>query len=806
MKNIICFILISLPFFGLSQEKTVFVGDEEYKVLKEEGNLDGYHIKYLLGTHEGEIQGIPTSGVLPTPAGGGGGTGDPCNPWIQPNDFEDPNYPLGEGETYNEIANNGDDAVNGPFSLGWDFCFYGETYSQVFINNNGNLSFGTSYGTFTPAGFPSTQYVMIAPFWGDVNMAAEGGNCYYAITETAMYVNWVEVGYYGSNDNLKNSFQVIITDGSDPIVPGGNNVSFAYLDMNWTTGTASQGTAGFGGAPAQVGANSGDGNTFILFGEFNVDSDFYDGPYNENDGVHYLDYKYFVFNTCTESDNVAPIYEGGACTDLVVCQGGGINLDFLAPEENQSISVEYESESDEITITSFSNNDGTAVVVIGVSDDIAPGFYDITVIATDDFEADPGVTQIFYTLEVVEDDTPPLTISGPVGICPGEQANLIAENADLYDDLQWSTGATTESIFVTNLGLYSVTASTDVCLKYGSFELIEYPGATPVITAEDDFVCEGGTTTLTLGQDYPTIAWDFNANLNTQSVDLGEGTHIVNVTTEEGCNGTAQISLGVYPTTEIADASVCGNVLDVVGTVDLPGTWSSNGPGDITNNTNPNNTNTELTVSSCGEYTMVFTDDCNIQEEFNVLFLNDTGFSLEPQEFCFGDMATIEPIGCGKEQFNWEWSDNSTESILNFEANPSLVDETGFGTVSFEATNECGTFEGETVISILPCTIDIPNIFTPNGDGNMDDGYNNDYLLIEGLRNFSKAELQVFNRWGKSVYENNNYQVCYDDEFRNLCWSPTADEAPDGTYYYIIKVTKVTGDTETISGYMQILR
>src|ERR1051326_5039401 len=37
---------------------------------------------------------------------------------------------------------NDDSFTDPPIDLPFDFCFYGQTYNQVYINNNGNVSFG----------------------------------------------------------------------------------------------------------------------------------------------------------------------------------------------------------------------------------------------------------------------------------------------------------------------------------------------------------------------------------------------------------------------------------------------------------------------------------------------------------------------------------------------------------------------------------------------------------------------------------------------------------------------------------------
>ena len=55
---------------------------------------------------------------------------------------------------------------------------------------------------------------------------------------------------------------VLISDGNDPSMGIGNNICFCYADMEWTTGNASDGVSGFGGTPATVGVNNGDGIKF----------------------------------------------------------------------------------------------------------------------------------------------------------------------------------------------------------------------------------------------------------------------------------------------------------------------------------------------------------------------------------------------------------------------------------------------------------------------------------------------------------------------------------------------------------------
>ena len=192
---------------------------------------------------------------------------------------------------------------------------------------------------------------MIAPFWGDVDTRDPlSGLLYFKKTATSLIVKWSNVGYYSNHGDLLNDFQLIITDGSDPILPNGNNVAFCYGDMQWTTGDVSPpgNVGGFGGIPSTVGVNKGDGINFVQIGRFNVNSSIYDGPYGLDDGISFLDNKSYFFNTCGTNNNLPPIIQdatggGSACGDTIrICSLGDTlvyTTTFLAPESTQSITV-----------------------------------------------------------------------------------------------------------------------------------------------------------------------------------------------------------------------------------------------------------------------------------------------------------------------------------------------------------------------------------------------------------------------------------------------------------------------------------
>ena len=84
----------------------------------------------------------------------------------------------------------------------------------------------------------------------------------------------------------------------------------------------------------------------------------------------------------------------------------------------------------------------------------------------------------------------------------------------------------------------------------------------------------------------------------------------------------------------------------------------------------------------------------------------------------------------------------------------------------------------------------IPTLITPNLDGN------NDYFVVSGLESLGTTTLNIFNRWGAMVYNNDDYANDWDgiDDYGN--------PLPDDTYFFFLKPEKIA----PIKGYIVIKR
>ena len=178
--------------------------------------------------------------------------------------------PVGLGE--GSLTPNDDDSTSfidltAAFPVG--LRYYGMIYPGVYVNNNGNVSFGAPLGSYTPSAFPlaASQPAMIAPWWGDVDTrnrtgVGDANLVYYDISPGRFIATWFDVGYYSQHNELRVSVQLIITDASEFGVAGAFDIELRYNRCEWTTGDASGGSGGFGGNPAGAGFDAADGVNF----------------------------------------------------------------------------------------------------------------------------------------------------------------------------------------------------------------------------------------------------------------------------------------------------------------------------------------------------------------------------------------------------------------------------------------------------------------------------------------------------------------------------------------------------------------
>lgn len=134
------------------------------------------------------------------------------------------------------------------------------------------------------------------------------------------------------------------------------------------------------------------------------------------------------------------------------------------------------------------------------------------------------------------------------------------------------------------------------------------------------------------------------------------------------------------------------------------------------------------------------------------------------------------------------WSTGDTTEVLK-------VVYPGIYTLSVTA-EPIGCTTTESIEVTKDCYVDIPNVFTPNGDGN------NDYFLPRQVlsKSISRFRMQVFNRWGQLVFETTRLDGRgWDGRFNDIA-------QPMGVYVYRIDTDFIDGRREHYEGNVTLVR
>lgn len=246
----------------------------------------------------------------------------------------------------------------------------------------------------------------------------------------------------------------------------------------------------------------------------------------------------------------------------------------------------------------------------------------------------------------------------------------------------WSTGATTSSIYITNPGTYSLTATspTGQCSATAT-EFVQvsfYPMPNPNITGTT-MLCPGQNGTLTAsGGAGDLYAWSTGGG--TPSISISSpGTYSVTVTNDSGCTGTdSQVVVsGGLPPTLNAPTPICpgqSTTVEVTNAAEFTGFLWSNGE-----------TGPSISVNSAGTYTVTVTvaGGCTATGSATVATgssnINITG-TTTPVTSCTTPNGAVNISVSPTGTYEFDWSNGpTTEDLTNIAAGSYTVTATDNG-------------------------------------------------------------------------------------------------------------------------------
>ncbi|MFA6150869.1 MAG: gliding motility-associated C-terminal domain-containing protein [Chitinophagaceae bacterium] len=363
--------------------------------------------------------------------------------------------------------------------------------------------------------------------------------------------------------------------------------------------------------------------------------------------------------------------------------------------------------------------------------------------------------------------------------CFADSIRVFASAA--YSNL-WSTGETSNSILVTTPGTYWCRAD-DGCTTFTDTIIIN-PILESFSLGMDTTIC-ADIPLLLNAPSGKTILWNTGASTNAIVITT-PGTYWCRI--DFGCNtvtDTIVVSGSVAPAPfNIEDTALCEAQLPV--SISAPYTaaaylWS-NGSTDFTTSFSTIGQQWLRISNLCGD--KHYTDTFEIKS-LNVA-LNNINLGKDTNNCLYGfflDTITLQVPANNSTQI--KWSTGST--------NPSIsVNQPG--TYWVKVSNIC--YSVSDTINISGCSVrdvpkvDIPNAFSPNGDGK------NDVFRLKYLpQQVVSFHLKIYNRYGQMVSELKSRTDEWDGGNYEL-----------GVYYYLFVYKDITGKEYTQKGDISLVR
>ncbi|RYE25584.1 MAG: T9SS type B sorting domain-containing protein [Sphingobacteriales bacterium] len=417
---------------------------------------------------------------------------------------------------------------------------------------------------------------------------------------------------------------------------------------------------------------------------------------------------------------------------------------------------------------------------------VAPGSYTVTVTdaagCSNQFSANVSINStnaINIAATTVTDAKCDNSLSGAIDI-------TVTKGVPPYV-YKWSNGAVSEDITYIASGSYVVTVSDAIGCSAQLSVNVGISNPNPLDVVVDHIVGVGCADTTsgkvyvnTLGGDAPySYIWS-NGNTAEDLINVPIGSYMLDATDNSGCkdmlSANVEKAAPFVVSADIqnvkcfgqANGSISINVAGGSGMYQYR--WENGGTAKVV---------ADLAVGTYSVDIMDADSKCSQSDSFTITqpavlaatakVTNDTCTDI-------ADGAIEISVTGGTPPYTYAWTNGSQESMLT-----GLV--AGAYTTTITDANGCTTTaDGNVATSDCNFNIVVHNVITPNGDGA------NDTWIIEGIEFYPNTVLMVFDKWGDKVFESKNY---------NGKWS--ANDVPDGTYFYVLKLNtanKIGGKNE----------
>jgi len=226
--------------------------------------------------------------------------------------------------------------------------------------------------------------------------------------------------------------------------------------------------------------------------------------------------------------------------------------------------------------------------------------------------------------------------------------------------------------------------------------------------------------------------------------------------------------------------------------------WNYSGTGAVINGSS-NNISIDFTGSATtGNLTVTGSNICGNGPQSDTFPVHvtslpeDPGIIIGKNEVCLGQNGVPYEVTTIQNATNYLWSYSGTGSTIFGNSNSIQIyfaDDATSGNLTVAGYNNCGigSVSENFLIEVNSCDntptpgiVNIPNSFSPNGDGI------NDLFIIRGLTENSRV--MIYDRSGKKLYESANYQNDWDGKGND------GNSLESDTYWYVIHISGIPSE------------
>lgn len=404
--------------------------------------------------------------------------------------------------------------------------------------------------------------------------------------------------------------------------------------------------------------------------------------------------------------------------------------------------------------------------------------------------------QVSFTINFIQ--APVITVSGNDTICSGGTAVFTASSTSNNMMYTWTPGNITGSTLSVTPG--STTVYTVIGMNaFGcnsnmvSASAIVMPSPVLTLQASDDTICLGDQVQLMVTSTINGTNYLWNDG-NTQPVRVvspaSNSIFSVVGTSPNGCTDTKATPVLVIPALEVAISGVPEFCEGTSTTLSVSG----NQPGMIFTWIPSGNTNQTFLVNDQNAGWIYVTGSyygCPVGRDSVLTAVLPNPQITVPDDFqiCPGT-PVVATVSSSVPNSTFVWAPGNLSGSSN-----TLYASTSTTYYVYAQNGACiSETDSFTVDMSLACFLEVPNVFTPNGD------QVNDYFSLVSYAGIQSLEIDIVNRWGNPVRSFAKPDFQWDGK------DTSGNEMAEGVYFYCLTAILGSGEEIEKQGFIEVLR